>query len=295
MDTHMKTTLSLVTDEPNLYSQLKLHYEAKHELVWCYMAPAGRPCLTPDLLMEMNSWFERLRKHRGGYASQDIQYHVVASATPGVYNYGGDLELFVHLVRMGDREGLREYAKLCNDALDHNLSRFGREITTIALVQGDALGGACQIAFSHDVVIAERGVRMGMPEILFNLPPGLGALPILASKVGPAMAERMILSGDNYSVEELHDLGLVQVIAEPGEGEMAVYEYIRRNRRCASATRALRRMQGRLHAVTRQALDDMVEIWLDAAFALSEKDLRMVERLNRRQTGSVRKREVAAR
>ncbi len=294
MDTYTKTTLSLVTDEPALYGELKLHFEPKHELVWCYMAPRERACLTPGLLMEMNSWFERLRTRQGPDASQPIRYHVVASAVPGVYNYGGDLELFIRLVQAGDREGLRRYAGLCNDALHYNLSRFGRDLTTIALVQGDALGGACQVVFSHDVVVAERGVRMGMPETLFNLPPGLGALPILTRKVGPAMAERMIMSGESYTAEALHEMGLVHVLAEPGEGELAVYDFIRRQRRMGVATRALRRMQDRLHPVTREQLDAMVDVWLDAALSLSDRDLRMIDRLNRRQkvTGE-RQRQVA--
>src|SRR3546814_19029377 len=65
--------------------------------------------------------------------------------------------------------------------------------------------------------------------ILFGLFPGMGAYSILARRIGHVHAERMILGGKVYSAEEMYDMGLVHVIAETGEGEQAVRDYISEN------------------------------------------------------------------
>ena len=46
---------------------------------------------------------------------------------------------------------------------------------TVALIQGDAIGGGFEAMLTNDVVIAERTAKFGLPEILFNLFPGMGA------------------------------------------------------------------------------------------------------------------------
>jgi DSF synthase len=56
-----------------------------------------------------------------------------------------------------------------------NIIHLDRDVTTIALVQGDALGGGFETALSSNVLIAERSAKLGFPEILFNLFPGMGA------------------------------------------------------------------------------------------------------------------------
>ena len=54
-----------------------------------------------------------------------------------------------------------------------NSAAFHTPLITIALVQGDALGGGFECALSFDVLIAERSAKMGLPEVLFNLFPGM--------------------------------------------------------------------------------------------------------------------------
>src|SRR5207344_2632652 len=73
---------------------------------------------------------------------RQVDYYVTGSRTPGVFNLGGDLALFVMLIKTGDREALAQYAKLCIDVqYPRSQSFFSPSLTSIALVQGDALGG----------------------------------------------------------------------------------------------------------------------------------------------------------
>ncbi|HDP89368.1 MAG TPA: enoyl-CoA hydratase [Thioalkalivibrio sp.] len=275
------------------FANLTTHYDAKHEVAWCYMHAQPRPSFTPALLEDLNAWCDLLASGQACNA-QPVAYHVLASDVPGVYNLGGDLALFRELVETGDRAGLRHYAKRCIDAMHANIRHFDRDLTTISLVQGDALGGGFETAMSSDVLIAEKGSKLGLPEILFNLFPGMGAYSLLSRKLNPTQAERLILSGRVYSAEELFDMGVVDVLAESGEGEMAVYEYIKRENRARNGFRALRKVRAHVDPVTYEELAEVTDIWVDAALRLTGRDLRMMERLVSRQTQKADTDEAAA-
>ena len=98
-------------------------------------------------------------------------------------------------------------------------------------MQGDALGGGFECALSSSVLIAEEDARMGFPEILFNLFPGMGAYSFLSRKVGRRITEELITSGAIYTARELYDLGVVDVITPTGTGEAAVESFVRKHAR----------------------------------------------------------------
>ena len=79
------------------------------------------------------------------------------------------------MIRDQDEATLRAYAYRCIDILYDNYRGLDLPIMTVALVQGDAIGGGFEAMLTNDVVIAERDAKFGLPEILFNLFPGMGA------------------------------------------------------------------------------------------------------------------------
>lgn len=275
-----QSAVANIDPTPRRFSQLATHFDQRHETAWCYMQPAARPCFTTALLTDLKGWCGFIEQQA---APLGMQYHVIASATPGVFNLGGDLELFRQHVNQGNRQALLDYAIACIEPLYANIRRFNRALTTISLVQGEALGGGLETALSSDVVIAERQARLGFPEVLFNLFPGMGAYQLLTRKLNPQLAERLILSGKVYSAEELYEMGLVDFLADEGEGESAVYDYIKRENRARNGYRALRRVRDAANPITYETLREVVEIWVDAAMRLEKRDLRMMERLVSRQ------------
>ena len=161
-----------------------------------------------------------------------------------VFNLGGDLDLFCRLIRARNREHLLAYARQCVEGV-HELPRRARTATriSIALVQGDALGGGFEAALSCQTIVAEKGVGMGFPEVLFDLFPGMGAYSFLCQRVSPKFAEEMMLNGTIYSSEELHKIGIVDVLVPKGEGIAAVHQVIRRNHRISHARAAMDRVR----------------------------------------------------
>jgi DSF synthase len=268
------------------YTQLTTYFDAHNQIAWGYMHSEPRPCFTPTLLQELLDWCQAVARQIDDPEQAEVRYMVTASSHPGVFNYGGDLNRFAELITAGDRDRLSQYAIACIEPLYLNAVHLNRPgLKSIALVQGDALGGGFECALSGNVLIAERGTKLGFPEILFNLFPGMGALNLLARRVGFHRAEQIILSGKLYLAEELHALGVVDVLAEPGEGEQAVYDYIRREARARNGTLALRAVREELQPVSRAELIRVTEVWVDAALRLEAKDVRMMERLVSRQTG----------
>jgi DSF synthase len=124
---------------------------------------------------------------------------------------------------------------------------------------------------------------MGLPEVLFNLFPGMGAYSFLSRRLDPVRAEKMILSGKIYSAEELHAMGVVDVLAEDGEGERAVREYIDRHAHRRNAYRGVFQTRRRVNLVTFEELRDVTDIWVETAMNLGEADLKKMGRLTAAQ------------
>lgn len=176
------------------------------------------------------------------------------------------------------------YAVSCIDVLYAMMTHLQRpELTTITLVCGDALGGGMEAALAGNILIAEKGSRMGLPEVVFNLFPGMGAYSLLSRKVGSKTAEKMILSGKIYLAEELFEMGVVDILAEPGNGVNAVNHYIEHAEKNANTRDSMRCITDTFAAVPYQELLDTTTIWVDSALRLKEKDLQTIAVLIRRQ------------
>jgi DSF synthase len=208
---------------------------------------------------------------------------VWGSSFPGIWNLGGDLELFTRLIRTQGAAELRSYAYACVDAVYQNLTKMGLPILTIALVQGDALGGGFESALTNDVIIAERDSKLGLPEVLFNMFPGMGAYSLLCRRLDGVRAQKLILSGRLYEAEELEELGLVDLVVDRGEGPVAVREYLERNQRRHGTLLALSRIRQRCQPITYEELIDVTDVWVETALGLGEADLRRMEHLVRAQ------------
>lgn len=263
------------------YREVATRWEHDDGIFWCWMAPAGRPSYTLEMMAEMTEVQRGIRRmfaeSSGGAAP--FQYFVCGSRTPGIYNLGGDLGHFVAQIRRGDLEAMRRYAHVCVDGQFEYYRAFGAPIITIALVQGDALGGGFEHAMAFDIVVAERSARMGLPEVLFNLFPGMGAYSFIARRIGARETERLIMSGKVYTAEELYELGLVDVLAEDGEGERALREHVAHTRRRFNMQRAVYEARRRVNPVTLEELRSVTDLWAETAMKLEERDLKVMERL----------------
>ncbi|HEX9276414.1 MAG TPA: crotonase/enoyl-CoA hydratase family protein [Casimicrobiaceae bacterium] len=269
------------------WTQVETRFDVEYGVMWGFMNPKPRPTFNPQLLSELRAYVDSIVQPGGIVWNKGqehpINYAVIASKVPGIFNLGGDLSLFREAIAHRDREMLLQYARRCVDNLYPWSRNCDLPLTTIALVQGDALGGGFECALSASVLIAEESVRMGFPEILFNLFPGMGAYSFLARKVGRRTAEELITTGNMYTGRQLYDLGVVDVLAPDDCGEAAVYSFVKKHARAANGRRAVEMVRREIEPVTHDELMRVASIWADAALRLSERDLKMMERLVRAQ------------
>ena len=263
-------------------------FEPATGTIWGYTKPKGTPCFTLSLLKDMYSLVAEIAEDKGRVnlhgTWHDARYFVGASRTPGVYNLGGDLGLFVLLIKSRDRDALARYAKLCLDVLHLRMQNHNcPTLTTISLVQGDALGGGFESALASDVIVAEESAQMGFPEILFNLFPGMGGYSLLARRIGQREAERLVLSGRTYPAAKLHELGIVDVLAKDGQGESAVRQWIATNDKRRNGLQGIMQSRKLVSPITRAELDAVADVWVDSALRLTDRDLRMMSFLLRAQ------------
>jgi len=269
--------------------QLQVSYDRESRAIWSRWAPQPRPCFNPALLADIRAYYDFLGTSAGRIdcfgEEHDVEYVVLASATPGVFNLGGDLDLFRQLIDARDRAGLLRYGRACIDVLYRNYVGHDLAATTISLVQGECLGGGFEAALSSDVILAERNARFGFPEILFNMFPGMGAYSFLERRIGQRGAEELINCGKIFSAEEMAARGVIDEVVDDGAGEEGVAALIRRRSRSRNGLAALAAARRRVHRLEFSELLDVVEIWVNAAMKLTVRDLKLMQRLVSRQNG----------
>jgi DSF synthase len=284
--------VNAIVDFPRLstlhsYDQLELEFDPELQTIFSWMAPRPRPCFTARLLEEVRHFEALLEANQGFFSyrgqSEKVDFLVAASRAPGAYNLGGDLAMFVEAIMRKDRERLLYYAELCIENIYRRYTGFGVDIPTIALVQGKCFGGGFECALTSDVIVAERSATFSFPEVLFNLIPGMGGLTLLGRRIGIRKAEEILMSGRVFDAKEMHELGVVDYLAEDGLGLATTRSLIQHRRKKLLSHRLMFRAKQIAQPLHKQELFEIVKLWVEAALNLEARDLRMMTRLMRSQ------------
>jgi enoyl-CoA hydratase len=94
----------------------------------------------------------------------------------------------------------------------------------IAAVEGYALAGGCELALATDLIVASTESAFGIPEVKRGLVAGGGGLLRLPRRIPYQIAMELALTGEHVPAQRAHELGLVNVLAEPGKALDAALE-----------------------------------------------------------------------
>lgn len=216
----------------------------------------------------------------------EIDHLVLHSNRPNIFSLGGDLDLFRRLIEAQDKNALLDYGLACVDIVYSAASGYGNNIISYALVQGDALGGGMETALTADYVVMEEHARMGLPEVLFNLFPGMGAHALLKLRLLDGYisnVQQVIESGNMFSAQELYEMGLCYTVAPRGEGEKVMMEVIQHTSEQINVQKMMRKARKIVNPLDKKKMVDIVTIWVDTALQLTTRDLRLMDRLVKRQ------------
>jgi len=240
-------------------------------------ADTGLQNFTPALVQEFRGLLGGLHDRRN--ASPTPDYLVVQSADPSYFSMGGDLRFFRECIQRRDAAALRDYSMRCLELLLAWNGRPDDNATSVALVQGRALGGGFELALGMDYLIAEEHSSFGFPEIMFGLFPCTGAMGLLAPRIGARRAERMMTDKKIYSAVELYDMGLVDEICATGEGELAVERFVANHSSRLKARVKVQQSRYRNSPLDRVEGVRIVEDWVETAMRLSAEELRAMDML----------------
>lgn len=264
---------------------LRTRLDRDSQILWTEMRHPERACYTPGLVEDSRALQLHLMDRYAASAKADIPFKwlVWTSATPGVFSLGGDLTTFTDTIRNRDRVRLASYAHRCIDVLHDNYHGLHLPILSVALVTGDAIGGGFESMLSNDIVVAERTAKFGLPEVLFGLFPGMGGYSFLKRRLGERDARALMEDGRTRSAEELHALGLIDVLCDQGQGESALRSFIAQHNDRFESLRVLRRACKRVDPLTHGELTEITDMWVDLALQLGPTELRRMDCLARVQ------------
>jgi enoyl-CoA hydratase/carnithine racemase len=129
------------------------------------------------------------------------------STTPGIFVAGADI------AELAERDADDAFLAI-NAGLFERLE--AHRWPTIAVVDGPALGGGCELALACDLRVASTRARFAQPELSLGILAGAGGNWRLAQLVGLGRARRMLYSGEVLDAEQALAAGLVDAVHEPG-------------------------------------------------------------------------------
>ncbi|PKO28731.1 MAG: enoyl-CoA hydratase [Betaproteobacteria bacterium HGW-Betaproteobacteria-5] len=171
-----------------------------HILIITLNRPSVRNAINLDLARGVAAALDMLD------GDDQLRVGVLGGAGPG-FCAGMDLKAFATDGEWPLIDG-RGFGGICERSSDKPL---------IAAIEGFAMAGGLEVALSCDLLVAARGARMGTPEVKRGLVAGAGAVLRLPKRIPYHIAMEMALTGDLITTERAYELGLVNLLCEPGE------------------------------------------------------------------------------
>ena len=177
--------------------------------------PQALNALNQRTLAELEAFFGT------DYADRrDIGGVILTGAGDRAFVAGADIKEFLGVAESGNGREMAERGH----GVFFLIERFHRPV--IALVNGFALGGGCELAMACHMRIATQAARFGQPEVNLGIIPGYGGTQRLNQYIGKGKAMEMILTGNMIDAEEAYRLGLVNYALPAEEAEQKAEELL---------------------------------------------------------------------
>lgn len=157
--------------------------------------PKALNALSPKTLEEVAEVLDLVKKDQG------VRVLLLTGAGDKAFIAGADITEFQ---KMNPLEA-RQFAERGQEIF-FQLEQLA--IPVIAVVNGFALGGGCEIAMSCDFIYASEKAKFGQPEINLGIIPGFGGTQRLARLVGRAKAKELCMTAEMIDAQQAKDLGL---------------------------------------------------------------------------------------
>ncbi|MCZ6598042.1 MAG: enoyl-CoA hydratase-related protein [Planctomycetota bacterium] len=169
--------------------------------------------LNDATLHELADAFDRCK------ADEGVRCLVLTGAGEKAFVAGADINELARMKPLGAKD-LAYFGQQVLARLEH----MGKP--TVAMINGFALGGGLELALACTLRTASTTAKLGLPEVSLGIIPGYGGTQRLARIAGPGVAREWVLSGDMFSAEEAHRVGVVNRIFAPEELESGTMKLV---------------------------------------------------------------------
>jgi len=248
-------------------NNLRVKIDDEHKILWVGIDLQDKLCYSINFLENLTHVKDLIVYL---IKKENIRYVVAYSLNKGVWNLGGDLEYFVSCIRSKNKSSLKDYAYKCIDLVYNYNSNYEMDVFSTCVVQGNAFGGGFESALSGNFIIAEESAKFSFPEVIFGTFPGMGAYSFLTKKVGFNKANEIINSNKTYSAREIHELGIINEVCDDGFGIAKMETLIKSGGMEKYVSNPFLNI---CNKVSKQELTDVVDVWINKAFTLTEDNL----------------------
>jgi enoyl-CoA hydratase/carnithine racemase len=158
-------------------------------------------------------------------ADDGVRVLILASATPGLFCAGADIDEFADLA---GQEAWRVANQAAIRASQYALAHSEKPV--IAAIDGDCVGGGCGLAIACDLRVAAPSARFGITPARLGIVYSLFDTKLLVDLVGPARAKRILFTGALLDADASLSIGLIdEIAADPLAGAKALARTIAGN------------------------------------------------------------------
>lgn len=264
--------------------QVRLSYEPELRLLWLTIRPEPKPVFTLQLLKSLLSIHGAIHKLWGGengYRNCPVRFLAFRADGP-VVTLGGDLDFYLDCLATNDREGLIEYARLSAEGVLWNATGVRGLLITLSHIHAKAVGGGIDAPCSCNVMIAEERASFVYPEVKFNHFP-ITAAAVLSRRMGVRNAQRVLMSGEEFSAADFHAMGGLDAVVPNDTGAEWIRAYAAESLPMHGARTALFSAFGRHMPGLEEELTYSAKLWADCMMRLSPIEISKLQRITRAQ------------
>lgn len=189
-------------------------YEKKDKVAWITLnRPEVLNAQNDILRAELSSAVEKAK------TDNDVSVVVITGAGEKAFSAGADITMFPTLTPADVLTSFKSERRAVQNV---------RELIkpVIAMVNGLALGGGCELAMACDIIVASEKARFGLPELSVGVIPGGGGTQVLPRLVGEKKAKELIFTGDFISADEALEIGMINKVVPPEQLKEAVEKIV---------------------------------------------------------------------
>lgn len=198
------------------YKNLLVEVDEDNILTLTVNRPKALNALNRVTIQELEDFFTKDHKNY-----KQVTGIILTGAGEKAFVAGADIKEFLEL----DAEGGAQLAQKGQNVF-FAIENFHKPV--VALVNGFALGGGCELAMSCHMRIATEQARFGQPEVNLGLIPGYGGTQRLIQYIGKGKAMELLMTADMIGAAEAHQLGLVNHVTPAGEGLSKAKELLKK-------------------------------------------------------------------